>query len=349
MRVKTLVANCIIICLLGWISSCNDKKEEAKLYPYNVFECQKDTIGPGHLLKAQTIGSDDHLESFYKTLGQKLGSPRVTYLNYTIDEWTEFFEPEKRAIDPNILRSPFGLQKILVYDSVVMKDAGGTVLQVSLQSEPKRAGSRIVDPYFTHLELRARPLGKDSTFSDCNAYDGLKHLLTEVFKDSGLEPSDYQADSAQLALEKDYEEKLNLYSERVNDLLDPSCYPAIYHREGTWQYRLQFCELDDMADSLYAKVRVKDDLGPCERFALINIVEDTIVDEVLIHDGPSGYVLYLEKDRELREIVLELEDGREILFYEENDLLRKGLPFKPWKRPSEPATEPKKKRPDLIS
>lgn len=283
------------------------------------------------MLGFRTEGPEEGVEPFVKALRAALGEPRVTFLNYTIDDYEEFFAPDRRAIDPNILMSPFGIQKILVWDSLTRSAWSADslqLLQLSLQIEEEHEGPKAIARHNCRLELRLRLQGGAQLADGCAgtaAFRGwMDSLVTTTLGPAHPATTDPEWEEKL----KRYEAAKMAYAERVSPLLDPACYPPIGWHEGSHVFNIQLCESDAIVDTLRGEVRVRDESGRDVEHYLYDMVSDTFVEEVLLYDGYLGYALYALELGSVQEIRFLFDDGTEILFYEKGDFMKEPLPFK---------------------
>lgn len=309
--------------LLLLLSACSPSSPDPV---FNHFRCLGAAEPHQDYLLALSDGTEDSLTVFYERLNEHLGKPRVFFLHYTLDNWDEFFHPEKRQIDPKILASPMGVQKIMIWDSV----AGfwdEHPASISLQVEQKRAGYRTIDKWYCSLELRIQEVSGESVDWSTAKGEEVKQQFQEWLVESVGLPRDPQPDTAWARLSDRYDEQEKMWQARVRPWLSGECYPPVALKDGSGEMRLQVCEARDLQDTLVCRVAILDSAGHDIKAVLVNNATDSVVTRLLIYDGYLGYSIFTRDPSLVAEIRFVLPQGRQILFYERGDFTRDLMPF----------------------
>lgn len=296
--------------------------------PFNQCRCELG-VGDRALIRFEVEGEEERLQGFMADMQEQFGTSRLTFLHFRQETYEDFFQPEKRAMNPDHLNSPFGVQKIMVWDHLYRPEWSPDSLQMSLHIQEKRAGNRPIDPYNCTVELRLRNHSGRDLLANCRQARPVTRTIQELVEQHLGSPHDTTPDPDFPAKEEAYLEQKAAYSLRVRDFLDPSCYPVISHYPGTRSFRLQLCEYDGMTDTLTGTVEVLSLAGDPLPYLMYDAITDSIRTEVKILNGVNGYVMIFEDVEEVGSILFHFPDGRSLHFYEKGDYTRYPYPFKP--------------------
>ncbi|HHG83610.1 MAG TPA: hypothetical protein ENJ82_02575 [Bacteroidetes bacterium] len=285
---------------------------------YNQWECALGEQGNG-FLSMKMEGEEEQLGGFLAELQVQLGVAKVTFLHYTLENYDEFFQPKGRALDPKNFASPYGYQKIMVWQGLRWPALTQDLIEVSLQIEERRRGHRPIDLYDCELALRVRSSGKEDLLGNCGKRNPVKNLVKRMSALRIGPPHGKQENPEFEKLAEYYVSKQKEYAERVAGILDPDCYPPLSQRSNG--FGLRICEIDGMVDTLHTKVEVLDAGGDRLRYFLYDVVGGKPAEEILIMDGMSGYNLLVKDAGEVAEIRFILPGGRVVIYYDKEDFL----------------------------
>lgn len=124
----------LLACFLVALSGCGKRD-----LPFNQCRCELG-IEDRALIRFEMEGEEERLQGFVTALQEQFGTSRLTFLHYVQETYEDFFQPESRAINPDHVNSPFGIQKIMVWDDVYKAEWFQDSLQMSVHVQEKRAG-----------------------------------------------------------------------------------------------------------------------------------------------------------------------------------------------------------------
>jgi hypothetical protein len=323
MKAKWMRNILIAVGLLIVVSGCGSPE-----HPFNQCRCGLGVEDRARI-RFEVEGEEEQMQNFMAALQEQFGTSRLTFLHFQQETYEDFFQPESRAINPDHVNSPFGMQKILIWDNFYRKAWFPDSLQMSVQIQEKRSGNRPIDPYNCTVEMRLRNSAGRDLLANCR---GARHVTSSlqslVEKHIGM-PHDTTFDPDFPAKEKDYLDREAAFSLRVSDFLDPSCYPTISHFPGSNSFSMQLCEYDDMTDTLVGQVEVLSAAGDPLPFRMFDSTTDSLTKEIRILNGISGYRIFFQNVDEVAAILFHFPDGRTLRYYEKGDYTRYPYPFKP--------------------
>lgn len=314
----------VFLFLLG----CNDRESEVQPnYEFNMVECQADKDDNEPYLAFKVQMEESKAVPFIDSMIATYGIPQTWFLHFTLQDFNEFFDPSKRAFGPEILVSPYGAQKIMVWDSIESDDQ---LIQVSMQVEQKKKVNVPVCPDHTEFEFRFRKVSGENLMNDCNAeLDIIDAITARVLKHFG-DPEESNNDIEFTDAMLEYQNRLKRYGQRVDQLLDVECYPPVTWRPGWNVFRLNLCEAEWVQDTIVGKVEVWGQ-GKVIPFLLYDSVLDRVSSEIKIFPGHLDYWLYAENLKDISYIYLKFEDSKLdlTLFDRDEDDFESYPPFRP--------------------
>ncbi|MEM0997212.1 MAG: hypothetical protein AAGN35_09040 [Bacteroidota bacterium] len=314
---------------LGWVfwllavSACTRSD-----LPFNQCGCEVSIEDKGALV-FESEGEEEQLQPWMDGLARRLGRPEITFLHFRLETYAAFFDPSKWAFATDRLNSPYGIQKILVWDRPRTPAWWPDSLQLSVQIREHRMGKRPIDPYACRVEVRLRNRAGRDLLRSCENAEAITAALQDWTEPYLGMPHDTTPDPEFPEKVHNYEGRKAAYTLRVKDFLNPKCYPTVQHWPGGNFFRLQVCEHDGMQDTLRARVRVLSAAGDSLPYLLYDYINDTLPGEIYILDGILGYEIHFRNIREVEEIWFDFRDGRKMKYYEKGDYTRHPLPYKP--------------------
>lgn len=303
----------------GLLTSCGSPPPENI---YNIVSCSTDGAEEQPFVRAETEGQEENLQAFFELMDSTLGKPRMTFLHYTLDTFAEFFRPEGRALQPSVLKSPFGVQKIMVWDSILVSEIHWDTLSLSLQVEEQLRGNRPVDRPFCVIELRLIDLAGHNLLANCDSLPAAGKWLQQMLEAAVGPPHPVTPDPAWDRLSARYDSVRAEYARRVAPYLAPGCYPPVTRRPwAPAAFNLQICEHDSIKDTLFCTLKVLDQNQEPTPFSLLDILAERYTDTLKILDGVSGYRLFLPEGKYPGKITIVLPNGAEILFFGPGDYI----------------------------
>jgi hypothetical protein len=315
---------------------------------FNQVHCLAGNKSRQEFLQALYEGPEDSLTQFYQGLASQLGTPKTTFLHFSLEEWEEYFHPEQRQLDASLLASPLGVQKIMVWDS--LSDLSpGILIDLSVQVVQRKAGGRMIDKPYCSIEFRARESHGPGLDWESEAGLALKGMFQELVSSNLGGPHNAVRDTAWENLSQRYEERRQAWRLRVAPLLSGECYPPISHEEQTGEYRIQICERNDLKDTLTGRLVVLDSVGHELPFALVNNLTDSLCSNIQIYDGALSYSFFLLGKGSPTEVRLLMQEGPEIMLHMPGDFMQGLFPFQFRKpAPDQPTLPSQPRQPNPI-